>query len=369
MLVLLSIIYFNFHKSVNFRPDYLVFYLGTCFVLFYVPKLFIASFQLFEDVTRLIAWIMKSASKPETFIHIKACQYLKSFVIGKIGVFFSIIPLLSIIYGIALGRYNFEVKNVVLPFKNLPEKFDGFKILQFSDFHSGSLINQQGKFKKAFELINLQNPDIIVFTGDMVNSSAYELEGWVDLLAGLKAKHGKFSILGNHDYGDYRAWNSVEEKVADHELLKAYQKKMGFTLLLNQSCIIERDSQAIALLGIENWGEKPFPQYGRLDLALNESKNIPFKILLSHDPSLWKAHVAGKTDIALTLSGHTHGMQLAINIGDFSWSPVSLKYPEWKGIYSEKGQYLYVNIGLGYIGFPGRVGTNPEITVFELKHE
>jgi len=369
MLIILSYLAVQNNQNGSLEPGNLIFYIATSFIVLYLPKIFIGSFQLVEDITKFIAWVLKSISRNDSVLHLKSNLYLKSFLIGRIGLIVALIPFVSLIYGVAHGRFNFEVKNVVIPFHNLPKEFDGFKIVQFSDFHAGSLNGNQENFKKAFDLINKQNADIIVFTGDMVNNKAKEVIDWMGLFSGLEAKNGKFSILGNHDYGDYGTWPSEEAKIANLDSLKQYHKKMGFNLLLNQSHIFERNGQSIALLGVENWGEKPFPQHGRLDLALAESKNIPFKVLLSHDPSHWDHEVKGKTDIALTLSGHTHGMQIAINFGSFSWSPVSIKYPRWKGLYKENNQYLYVNIGLGYIGYLGRVGTNPEITVFELKCE
>jgi len=224
--------------------------------------------------------------------------------------------------------------------------------------------------EKAINLINEQNPDVIFFTGDMVNNIAAELDGWEDTLSKLKARHGVFSVLGNHDYGEYFRWQKEEDKLNNIESLKNRQKNMGFKLLLNNSKIIEKNSEQIAIVGVENWGNPPFPQYGSLEKALEKVQNVPFKLLLSHDPTHFDMQVAGKEDIAITFSGHTHGMQFAINFGGIKWSPVKWKYPKWRGLYQHKNeeQYLYVNIGLGYIGFPGRVGTDPEITVVELKN-
>jgi uncharacterized protein len=293
----------------------------------------------------------------------------RSVFIGRIGLIVSAIPFTSIIYGIIAGRFRFTINRKTLYFSHLPKEFDGFRIAQFSDLHTGSLIGQQSEFRKAFEMINKEEADIIVFTGDMVNSTADELDDWLDEISVLNARLGKYSILGNHDYGDYHRWNNEEEKKANLERLKEYHARMGFKLLLNDAVEFEKNGEKIALLGVENWGEKPFPQLGRLDLANEKVKDIPFKVLLSHDPTHWENEVLGKTDIALTLSGHTHGMQLAVNLGNYSWSPVSLRYKRWRGLYAENNQNLYVNIGLGYIGFPGRVGTDPEITVFELKQK
>jgi uncharacterized protein len=366
-IIIISVVYLiASNEPGRFRPDKLIFFVAGCIVLFYIPKLFIMPFQVIEDFSKLLAWIIKKISLSNTGLYHGADRISKSFIISRIGLIVAIIPFLSIIYGMVYGRYNFDVKHINLTFNNLPPAFDGIKIVQFSDFHVGSLAGKQDKYKKAIDLIDQQHADILVFTGDIVNTNAHELDGWIDLLSSLKAKEGKFSILGNHDYGDYFNWKTEADKIANLELLKKYHEQMGFKLLLNQAVKIERDSQTIAILGVENWGEKPFPQYGKLNLALEASKGIAFKILLSHDPTHWEHEVRGKTDIALTLSGHTHGMQLAITADGFSWSPVCFKYPRWRGLYKENDQYLYVNIGLGYIGFPGRVGTNPEITVFEL---
>lgn len=353
-------------KDQEFRPDKLAFYLVSAMVLFYLPKLFIVFFQGIEDLGKFIAWTLKKLSQQESLVYIKAENISRSIIIGRIGLIIAIIPFFAVLYGIVHGRFNFTVNHVQLQFDQLPKAFHGFKIVHFSDFHAGSLAGQQKNFKKAFDLINKQNADLLVFTGDMVNNRANEAEAWVDMFSALKASKGKYSILGNHDYGDYARWDKPEDKSANLELLKKIHKDMGFRLLLNEGIIITNDSDSIALIGVENWGEKPFPQHGRLDLALQEVAHIPFKVLLSHDPTHWEYQVKSKTDIDLTLSGHTHGMQLAFNFAGFSWSPVSLKYPRWKGLHNENGQYLYINIGLGYIGFPGRVGTDPEITVIEL---
>jgi hypothetical protein len=316
---------------------------------------------------KFFAWALKKMSQQESVVYLKAEKISRSIIIGRIGLFMAIIPFFAVLYGIVHGRYNFTVNHVQLQFDSLPKSFHGFKIVHFSDFHAGSLTGQQKNFKEAFDLINGQNADLLVFTGDMVNNRANEAEAWVEMFSALTANKGKFSVLGNHDYGDYARWDSPEDKEANLELLKKIHKDMGFRLLLNEGVIIEHDGDSIALLGVENWGEKPFPQHGRLDLAIQEVSHIPFKVLLSHDPTHWEYQVKSKTNINLTLSGHTHGMQLAVNFAGFSWSPVSLKYPRWKGLHNENGQYLYINIGLGYIGFPGRVGTDPEITVIELK--
>ncbi|WAC03964.1 metallophosphoesterase [Lacinutrix neustonica] len=205
------------------------------------------------------------------------------------------------------------------------------------------------------------------FTGDLVNNYAWELKGWKKTFNGLFAEKGKYAVLGNHDYGDYSEWNTVEEKKANFETIKAFYKAIGFKLLLNEAEIIEKSGEYLALIGVENWGSPPFKQYGDLKKAMAEVSRIPFKILLSHDPSHWKEEVINTTNISLTLSGHTHGMQAGFEYKKLQWSPIKYKYKEWAGLYKENNQYLYVNRGLGWLGFPGRLGMRPEITCIELK--
>lgn len=370
-IILISFILYGFvfNGSDDSKVGKAFWYIMVCLGVFYIPKLFITIFQGIEDISKLAAWVTKKLSNPESTVYSGADKISRSVFIGRLGLIIASIPFASVIYGIVKGRFNFNVKKQTIWLNNLPESFDGFKIVQFSDFHAGSLIGQQEEFIKAIHLMNAQEPDAIVFTGDIVNNKSSELKDWIEVLAKLKAKHGKYAVLGNHDYGDYVQWNTPDEKVQNMKNLKGYYKQMGFNLLLNQTHIFEKNNEKLALLGVENWGEKPFPQLGRLDLALEQAEGVECKVLLSHDPTHWEHQVINKTDIALTLSGHTHGMQMAINVGNFSWSPVSMRYPRWKGLYTENNQHLYVNIGLGYIGFPGRVGTDPEITVFELKRE
>jgi len=364
---LASPLYFhNIMQGSGARSELNRLYFGASFIVFYLPKLIIFVFQTLEDILKFLAWIAKKRSNIESRSYKIADGISRSLFISRLGLIISGIPFASLIYSIVIGRFNFQLNKLVLYFDHLPKAFDGFKIVQFSDLHAGSLIGQQNEFKKAMQMINEQNADIIVFTGDLVNDAANELDDWIELLSTLKAKNGKFSILGNHDYGDYYGSNK-EEKISNLYKLKQYYVQMGFNLMLNDAEILEKDGQQIALLGVENWAKKHFPRKGRLDLAMEKAKEIPFKILLSHDPTHWDYQVLEKTDIALTLSGHTHGLQMVLNIGEYSWSPISYKYKRWKGLYTENNQHLYVNIGLGYIDFPGRIGADPEITVFELR--
>ena len=268
-----------------------------------------------------------------------------------------------------IGRFQFKIEKIVLKFKQLPESFNGLRIIQISDIHLGSWYRKEKKMIKAVRMINRLNPDLILFTGDLVNNFSEEANGWSDILANLHSKLGNYSILGNHDYGDYWDWAVPEEKTANMNLLYALHKAMGFKLLLNDSDLISLNGHAIGIIGVENWGKPPFMQYGDLEKATKNLKPVPFKILLSHDPSHWSAEVHKKTDIDLTLSGHTHAMQFGIKIGKFQWSPVKYIYKLWSGLYGNNGQYLYVNRGLGSLGFPGRVGMRPEITLIQLQNK
>ncbi|WP_299113741.1 metallophosphoesterase [uncultured Winogradskyella sp.] len=288
--------------------------------------------------------------------------------ISQIALGLAAVPFVSILYGIYKGKYNFKVLKYVLHFEDLPEAFDGYKLTQISDIHSGSFDNID-KVKYAVDLINEQQSDVILFTGDMVNNKATELEPYVPVFNKLKAKDGMYSVLGNHDYGDYVRWSSEDAKKQNLEDLKTLQKDIGFDLLLNENRFIEKDGQRIAIVGVENWGKGGFKKAGDLQKAKSAVDKDDFKVLLSHDPSHWDAEVVNDDyHYHITLSGHTHGMQFGIEIpGWFKWSPVKWRYKRWAGIYEELGQYINVNRGFGYLAFPGRVGIWPEITVIELK--
>ncbi|MGZ3884494.1 MAG: metallophosphoesterase, partial [Bacteroidia bacterium] len=251
---------------------------------------------------------------------------------------------------------------------NLPEAFDGFKIVQISDIHCGSFLSDAALIK-AFDILHKQKPDLILFTGDLVNNIATETHDYIEQYKSLKAPYGVYSVLGNHDYGDYVSWESGEAKRANLDSLKKIQADCGWKLLMNEHVALEKDGEKIALIGIENWSaSNRFPKKGRLDLAYKGAEQYPFKILMSHDPSHWDQQVRKDyPNIDLTLSGHTHGMQFGIEIPGFKWSPVQYLYKQWAGLYKQDNQYLYVNRGLGFLGYPGRLGIWPEITVLELK--
>lgn len=363
-LVWLSLSFKSFTYEETYRNIAIFF---GFFVLFYVPKLFFNVFQLFNDITVVLAKGISLLFPASESISSSAQKISRSEFLLQVGLIIAAIPFFSIIWGIWKGRYNFKVTRLSLSFPNLPEAFNGTRILQISDFHIGSFAGNPEMVEKAIELINKQNADYILFTGDLVNNIAAEVETFVPLLQKLKARHGMYSILGNHDYGEYYQWNSKDQLRKNMEDLYTHHNSIGFRLLRNESVKLSKDGQEIALIGIENWGLPPFPQYGDLKNSLEPVKDLPFKILMSHDPSHWDAEVLDRTNIDLTLSGHTHGMQFAIRIPGWRWSPVKMKYPRWGGLYTEGQQHLYVNIGIGYIAFPGRVGTPPEITVIELK--
>ena len=278
------------------------------------------------------------------------------------------LPFGALLYGMYRGKYRFRVLNYDLEFKDLPEDFHNYTITQISDVHSGSFDNRE-KIEYGVSLINEQKSDVILFTGDLVNNLASEMEPWKELFGTLEAPDGKFSILGNHDYGDYYDWNTEEAKAQNLEDLKAMQREMGFDLLLNENRYLQRGNGRIALIGVENWGRGGFKKAGDLGKATEGIDPEDFKILMSHDPSHWEDKVIhDDLHYHLTLSGHTHGMQFGIEIpGWVKWSPVKWRYKYWAGIYEELGQYINVNRGFGFLGYPGRVGIWPEITVIRLR--
>jgi hypothetical protein len=272
----------------------------------------------------------------------------------------------TLLYGFG-NKYNYQVKNVKLSFANLPQAFKGLKIVHISDIHSGSFQNKEA-VNRGVNLILQQNADLVLFTGDLVNDRADEMTDYMDVFNRVKAPLGVFSSLGNHDYGDYVSWPSQQEKSANLERLKEVHANLGWRLLMNEHVLLDKSGDQIALLGIENWGAKGrFPKYGKMHEAYPGTEKIPFKILLSHDPSHWDAEVKLKyPDVDLMLAGHTHGMQFGLENPYFKWSPVKWMYKQWAGLYEDGNQKLYVNRGYGFIGYPGRVGILPEITVIEL---
>lgn len=332
----------------------------SAMMIFVLPKLLSLIFLLIGDFTRFVEFGFKYFTANENYFPERR-KFISTTALAAAGIFSALA-----IDGIIFGKYRHSVRKVKLRFKNLPENFKGYKIVQISDVHSGSFFNPL-KLQKAIDLINEQDADVVLFTGDMVNNYADEFKPFIPLFKSIKAKDGKFSILGNHDYGDYGAWNSREEKAQNIPTLKNYQAEAGFKMLRNENIALEKNGEKIYLLGVENWGIKPFPQYGDLDKALKGVPEDAIKVLMSHDPTHFDEVVKKhKTNVHLTLSGHTHGMQFGLDLKNIKWSPVKFKYKKWADLYESEGKYLYVNRGFGVIAYPGRVGINPEITVIEL---
>lgn len=349
----------------NGVPSKIHYYLMNFMVLTLVPKLIIVLFLGFEDIFRLLEGVFNlfaSDNKPEVFLASRR-QF-----ISRTALIIAFAPFASIFYGITKGKYNFTYHKIDLWLSDLPDAFDGFTIAQISDIHSGSFSDKE-PIEKGVEMVNALNADIVVFTGDLVNNLATEIEPWISTFSKLKSKHQKLSILGNHDYADYIQWTNEQDKMQNLADLKSSHPKMGFKLLLNDSHIIEKDGQKLAFAGVENWGLPPFPQYGNLDKALENIDSETCTVLLSHDPSHWDEKVKHHSKkIALTLAGHTHGMQFGVEIPGFiKFSPVQFRYPKWAGLYTENDKNLYVNRGFGFIGFHGRVGIWPEITQITLR--
>ena len=367
-LVFINLFYriFNVYlKDLDYSDQYYNF-LSIPFALFFILfcfKLILISFLFFEDILRLIVSTYKFFfSSTESFL-IDRRGFL-----SKIALLIASIHIPFVLHGIFKGRYNYKVYNYDLNFEDLPKEFDGYQITHISDIHSGSLNNIKS-VEYAVELINEQNSDLILFTGDIVNNRADELDVWKNTLSKIEANDGKYSVLGNHDYGDYVNWKFEHEKKDNFEKLLKIQNEMGFNLLMNENINIKRNQQSISLIGVENWGKGRFKKKGDIDTACNGLNENDFKIVMSHDPSHWDEILKNhKTHFHLTLSGHTHGMQFGIEIpGWIKWSPAKWAYKHWAGLYNENKQFLNVNRGFGVLGFPGRVGIPPEISVITLK--
>ena len=365
LVLLLYIIYgfTQFDRSVGQTPSSLR-TMGLM-LLVYVPKILITLILLGEDVFRILIGVVNhfvDYNNEATFLPSR-----RKFV-SQVGLGLAAIPFLSLIYGIFEGKYNFKVIKQAIFFPDLPDAFDGFTITQISDVHSGSFDNPD-KIYYAMDLINEQKTDLILFTGDIVNTHAKEMHPWITTFNKIENHpFGKYAVLGNHDYGEYVTWKTKEEKAKNFEAIKELYGQIGFNLLLNEHTFIEKEGQKIALVGVENWGHN-FKQAGDLNKAGAGLTKNDFKILMSHDPSHWE-HVV-KSDpnhYHLTLSGHTHGMQFGIEIpGYFKWSLAQYVYKQWAGLYENLGRYVYVNRGFGFHAYPGRVGIMPEITVIQLK--
>ena len=352
----------------EFLPKRVRTYLFATVIGLFMGKSISVVFFLVDDLRRLIQWVTgKLFFRNTEGEEIAADGISRSAFLSWLGLTAGGTLFASLVYGFG-NKYNYDVKRIKLPFDNLPAPFKGLKIVHISDIHSGSFSDKNAVIRGIQKILDEQ-PDLILFTGDLVNDQATEMEEYLDVFRRLKAPMGVYSIFGNHDYGDYVSWpiNGVSKQQNLLNLAKIHEN-MGWCLLMNEHVVLEKNGEHIALLGIENWSNKArFPKHGKMDLAYAGAEKYPFKILMSHDPSHWDGQVRSQyPDIDLTLSGHTHGMQFGVEIPGFKWSPVQYVYNQWAGLYEKGKQKLYVNRGFGFIGYPGRVGILPEITVIEL---
>ncbi len=345
------------------RDHSYMFSLVALFLLFFLPKVVMVIFHGLDDLLHFGRWLWSKLLPGTVDAPGEGIDRLR--FLSQLGLILAAIPFTGVLYGVTKGRRTFNLARVPVRSGRLPAAFDGLKVVHISDMHLGSFGDDLSIVRNGVELINAEAPDLIVFTGDMVNDYAEEAEPFIEVLRGLNARLGKFSILGNHDYSDYPKWESATAKAANLERLKAIHAEMGFRLLLDEHEVIEQDGERIGLLGVQNWGHR-FQQYGDLARTLQGTESLPFRILLSHDPTHWSYQVMG-TGVDLTLSGHTHGAQLGVKLGNSTYSPAQWVYKHWAGLYAEGEQQLYVNRGFGFVGFPGRVGMPPEITVLELR--
>ncbi len=325
--------------------------------------------MLIDDIIRLFRYVFgwlaikfSSSKEVSDTFRISRLDFLV-----KTGFIVGAIPFFSLIYGMLKGAYNYKIHRTKIAFKDLPEEFEGLKMVQISDLHTGSF-NTTEHLARAVELIMEEKPDVIFFTGDLVNDLHTEALPFKEIFQRLKAPHGVFSVLGNHDYGDYYKWPDIHSKIENLDKLKAFHGEVGWNLLLNEHTYLEKNGAKIGLIGVENYsGKKNFSRYGDMKQATENYQIQGVNILLSHDPSHWNTEITNDYKfIDLTLSGHTHGMQFGIEIPGFKWSPVQYMYKQWADLYEEEHQKLYVNRGLGFLGYPGRVGILPEISVFNL---
>ena len=334
------------------------------YVLFYIPKilalLFLAVGHLITHFNDWIKAKSENSSKLSRGKKITRAQFL-----GKMSLVVGAIPFASIMYSITKGRFKFTVNKNTVPIKDLPSGLENLKIIQLSDIHLGNFNRKYDLLEGVVDHINHLNADLIFITGDLVNNFAAETKGWDTVFSKLKANYGKYAVLGNHDYGDYSDWKSPALKVANFEKIKKAYANFGFELLLNANTTLTINGDKISIIGVENWGHPPFPRYGKLNKAM-QGTLANTKLLLTHDPDHWEAEILKHTNIDLSLSGHTHGMQVGLKFKNHEWSPAKWKYKYWGGLYKNEDQYIYVNRGLGYIGIPLRIGMPPEITLLTL---
>lgn len=338
----------------------------------YISKTFVVVFLLIDDLIRLGRWVFGKINSPEVNQNSEiptpqSNRIPRSEFLAKTAMVAGAIPVVSLTWGILSGAHDYRVRRVRLVLRNLPRSFDGLRIAQLSDIHSGSFFNKTA-VKGGVEMLLAEKPDLVFFTGDLVNNQASEVRDYIPIFEKVRAPFGVFSTLGNHDYGDYVAWESEAAKRQNLGNLMEAHRLMGWRLMMDEHTTLKQGGDEIAILGIQNWGSGRWPKYGNLAKAYAGAEDYPVKLLLSHDPSHWDAQVRPQfPDIDVQFAGHTHGMQFGVEIPGFRWSPAQYVYRQWAGLYRAGDQQLYVNRGYGYLGYPGRVGILPEITIFELK--
>ncbi len=338
----------------------------TGVVTVYFSKIVAVLFLFAEDLQRGVRYVISlfGNSKPAG---LPGESIPRSEFLSKAALVAAAVPFGAFTYGIISGAHDYRIKRLAIKLPNLPRSFDGISVGHISDIHSGSFYNKTA-VKGGVEMLMKEKPDVIFFTGDLVNNKATEVKEYIDVFSKVRAPLGVYSITGNHDYGDYQSWESANAKAQNFQDLVRAHNELGFDLLLNEHRWLEVNGDKIAIIGNENWGAGRFSKYGQLDKAYAGAADAPVKLLLSHDPSHWDAQVRKEyKDIDVMFAGHTHGFQFGVELGDFKWSPSQYIYKQWAGLYKEANQYLYVNRGFGFIGYPGRVGIPPELTIMTLK--
>ncbi|MCS6820812.1 MAG: metallophosphoesterase [Microscillaceae bacterium] len=369
----LFIIYFRANYTelslnVGFRLTFVAF-MSIYFAKFFA-LLVVSCVIFFQKTKQLLGWLFSPCVKKSQLCNAEIEDISRREFIARTALVAASIPVATMSFGIISGAHDYQVRRQKLVLPNLPQCFEGLRIAQISDIHAGSFYNKTA-VKGGVEILLAQKPDIVFFTGDLINRQACEMNDYIDVFNKVKAPLGVYAILGNHDYGNYLEWSTwtkAQKEAIIKNICKVHQN-LGWDLLLNENVLIKENNEQIAIIGVENWGDKlRFPKFSQLDKAKANTQDAAVKLLLSHDPSHWRSQVVPEhKDIDVMFAGHTHGMQFGIEIGDFQWSPVQYIYPEWAGLYTEGKQAIYVNRGYGYIGFPGRIGIPPEITIFELK--
>jgi len=357
--------YSEWHDFVRYRN---YFYISGAFALIYFPRFAFVPFVFINDLKTFFVFLTRKAIYPLKNLFGRLKGFSVAGLLLSSGLLVSTAVFLMVVYGISIGKTNFKINEVEIHFDALPSSFDGLTIAHISDTHLGSFKCKDNVIR-GLNKIACQEPDLILFTGDLINNEAVEAAPFIDAFSDLEPPYGKFSVLGNHDLGDYRRWYMIEEKDPDMDAVVEVYRKMGFDLLRNRHVFLYNGGDSIMIAGVDSWGLPPFEKAGDLKEALSPHHNYEFIILLSHDPSHWAEKIQGRENIRLTLSGHTHGMQFGINICGIRWSPAKYYIPYWKGLYRYNGQYLYVNPGFGFVGMPLRIGMPPEITMITLKRE